>query len=386
MIARVRILLPYSVFVPVDEELKPIKIHQDGIEITLYPLLQSGFDAGHLTSGKFSLNEIAENIKPLYPPVASQDTLLNGKEMLRCNLLQIDLKKDVFNRTIGQTDNVPLEMAFEIANSFLLRLRTVTQAAYVKPLDADPAPWLLEFLSDDEKPLEPEPGKFRKKNGAFFKVRASALTEGIWEKINSLPLGFKPAAYDRLLLDAEAMLSDLGPAIVLAFSALETLIPATLRALVQQTNANSELWEWIQSRNDDYNKEPSVSEEFDVLLKALSGVSLKDNQHLWQAFQNLRSARNNFVHNGVLGIGKEGKIALSKSDVWELIGKAKEIVSFVENLLPEDLRRPIGMGKFEWSHTHSIVKPVLSSTAESPKSESAGAPEDIPALPNRNEG
>ena len=65
MIARVRILLPYSIYVPVDEVLEPIKVSQDGMDITLHPPMQSKGDAGTLTFGNLSLDEINENIRPL---------------------------------------------------------------------------------------------------------------------------------------------------------------------------------------------------------------------------------------------------------------------------------------------------------------------------------
>jgi hypothetical protein len=185
-------------------------------------------------------------------------------------------------------------------------------------------------------------------------MNVAALTTEVWKKIESLPVEYNPAAYDRLLLDAEASLPDLGPAIVLAFSALETLISASLAVLIRQSKGNAELWEWIQSREGDYRKEPSVSEEFDVLLKALSGSSLRDNQDLWQAFQRLRDARNNFIHSGVLAFGKKVKTPLLTKDVNELLGKTKEIVLFVENLLPESSRRPVQFGKYEWTHTQMI--------------------------------
>jgi hypothetical protein len=46
-------------------------------------------------------------------------------------------------------------------------------------------------------------------------------------------------------------------------------------------------------------REPTVEDQFSVLLSVLVGHSLKDNARLWERLVNLRDARNSFVHTGV---------------------------------------------------------------------------------------
>jgi hypothetical protein len=92
------------------------------------------------------------------------------------------------------------------------------------------------------------------------------------------------------------LLPEVGPALVLAVTALETLISATLNQLASSANLPSGLWEWINNRGD-YRKEPSVEEQFDVLLRVLAGKSLRNQSDLWRGFKDLKEARNSFVHN-----------------------------------------------------------------------------------------
>jgi hypothetical protein len=97
-------------------------------------------------------------------------------------------------------------------------------------------------------------------------------------------------------------------------------------------------------------QEPSVAEQFDVLLEALSGRTLKCQPHLWEGLQNLRSARNSFVHEGTPQIGNE---AVTPQRALSLMMRSREIVSWVEGLLPEGIRR-----KREGRPAISLRRPV----------------------------
>jgi hypothetical protein len=139
-----------------------------------------------------------------------------------------------------------------------------------------------------------------------------------------------------LRTEAEAHLPDVVPAIVLSAAALEVLIGNSLAALAPSDHPAAELWHYINNR-DGYQKEPSVTEEYDVLLRALTGRSLKEEPVLWQAFRNLRSARNALVHEGTVTIGGR---SITRHQAYELVGRAKEIAVWVESLLPDRARRP----------------------------------------------
>src|SRR5207237_6819056 len=100
------------------------------------------------------------------------------------------------------------------------------------------------------------------------------------------PDDFRPTAWDTLLPDALDLLPEVGPTIVLAFAAIETRIEAAVERLAAATELSDDLWEWIKKREGDYRKEPSVKEQLDPLLRALSGHTLKEARRLWEAFQN----------------------------------------------------------------------------------------------------
>jgi hypothetical protein len=84
---------------------------------------------------------------------------------------------------------------------------------------------------------------------------------------------------------------------VLGFTALEVRIEAALNELARLFGVRPDVWEWLNDRGD-YRKEPSTVEQFDSLLKSVTGRTLKEDNRLWEAFQNLRKARNAFAHDG----------------------------------------------------------------------------------------
>ncbi len=162
------------------------------------------------------------------------------------------------------------------------------------------------------------------------------FTSEIWSEVNALPINYEPGRWDILLLDARALLPDIGPALVLAMSALETRIDDAQHQLAVSTGLNSDLWQWVNDRGD-YRKEPSNRERYTKLMQALCGHSLSEDATLWRAFRSLQAARNAFVH--------EGKPRLDGKDVsigqaYKLIDSAQSIVDWVQEFLPPSERRP----------------------------------------------
>ena len=136
----------------------------------------------------------------------------------------------------------------------------------------------------------------------------------------------------KLLLDAEALLPEIGPAIVLMVTAHETLIAACLRHLAGQTQTAERLWEWMNDRSRRW-KSPSVEESYDSILEILSGRSLKDQPELWEAFMNARKARHSFVHEGRALIGGQ---EISLAEAVALLRKHNAIADWIEPLLAPD--------------------------------------------------
>jgi hypothetical protein len=70
---------------------------------------------------------------------------------------------------------------------------------------------------------------------------------------------------------------------VLASAAIETRIGSALDMLAARSSLNPEFWTWLTERGGVYYKEPSFAEQLDQLLRGVVGVSLKDDQRLWEA-------------------------------------------------------------------------------------------------------
>ena len=159
-----------------------------------------------------------------------------------------------------------------------------------------------------------------------------ALDAQTWSELRAEPEKAAPA-WETLLLDASAVLPQIGPAIVLAYTALEVLIAAVLSDLAARDPSKQALWTWVQTL--DYVRRPSVSDHYSDLFSLFTGQSLKSDQKLWEKFCRLRRARNTFVHEGTALADAQ---PVDADGAGELILAAREIVKWVREQLPTDLR------------------------------------------------
>jgi hypothetical protein len=209
----------------------------------------------------------------------------------------------------------------------------------IRFLDPRSVPWKIEYLDDSGAELPKTEALVNQRASWSQRIALSAIPPNCWDRIRDLPSLFFPARYDVLILDAHAALPDIGAAVVLSFTALETLIAAALERLAETSSSvPKNLWKWINDRRD-WRKEPSITEQFDILLQVLSSKSLKDDPRLWGGFLNLKDARNSFVHEGVAAIGKR-QVRVTSSQAGELVAIADEIIQYVEALLPAEARMP----------------------------------------------
>lgn len=337
LIARARILLPYSFSLPADHGLTTYEVEIEGYRARVYPPHRSQVDRSALEpDSPKAITDLARQLHPADPQPHTAVIVVDGSETVQADVLQIDFFRDEFDRRHGTYDPPP-EVAFRMANDLLARLRTLGRSGHVKPLSETSTIWRIEYLNDDESDLEPAEGLHRATFAVTWQWRVFGLRKDLWEAARALPDDFAPTPWDTLLLDAVDLLPDIGPSIVLAFAAIETRIESALDVLAPQAGISEEFWDWIKRREDDYRREPSIREQVDQLLHGLSGRSLKEDDRLWQAFQNLRSARNTFVHEGRATIGTD---PVTGERVSQLIALAGEIIDWIENLLPAEERRP----------------------------------------------
>lgn len=138
----------------------------------------------------------------------------------RATSTQVDLMKPDFDRRrdLEQTAADPSrDFIFRVANSFLSRYRSAGQVPYVRLLSPELNFWHLRYLADDESMLPEDPALRRGFGVTHFSGRLSGLNRTVWDLTWSFPFEFEPKAWESLLLDAEALLPEVGPSIMVAY-------------------------------------------------------------------------------------------------------------------------------------------------------------------------
>jgi hypothetical protein len=281
-----------------------------------------------------------DEMNPADPQPSDPTTVIGESAVVRCDAIAVDLwSEKEFERTIQQPGIEPLlRTACDAANGVFERIRVLARATHLKPIRSDNVQFRLVFLTDDRDRVASEEGKFVETGNVQFRIQHVAVVPEIWQSVVELgEYGIPP--WDELLLDAQDLDTELGPALVLAAAAIETRIATALDSLAA-ARLPTGLWRWVRERDADYTKTPSVAEQLDVLLRELGGRSLKEDQRLWEAGVHLRQARNSFVHEGRAMVGRREREPVSLERARELVHRAGEIIDFVEAQLPESDRRP----------------------------------------------
>jgi hypothetical protein len=255
------------------------------------------------------------------------------------NALQVDFQKDSFDRRTGESTFDPkVEVMARAVHAISTRLRAVTRSLHIPTPDFPKSSWRVVYLNDDGSEVPRGPTECAARGGIAKSIRYSAVSQEIWHEMWSLPADWKPPVWDDLLLDANAALPKIGTALVLGATALEVFIAEILDKLAERSDVRPDLWAWINNRKV-HEQEPSTEDQFDVLLKMLSGHSLKENSELWTAFCHLRTARNRFVHEGRATLSKN-RVPVTEEEALRLLVKANEIVTQVRSWIPEALHWP----------------------------------------------
>lgn len=313
MLARLYVQLPFSITVPEKTQFPLYNCVVQGYAVRFYPPKKSK-EAPKLDGG----------------------LSINGISAYQADLLHVNFYKDDFDRRVSASCDPPEALIRDVTNLFLVRLRIVTQSHLIRPIDFPFVSWNLQYLNDDESELEEAPGLLRGRFGRRFDFSWTALTPEIWKDVHTLPADYTPPHWYTLLLDANAAMPDVGLSIVLAVTALEVFISHILNQLAVKSTIPTQIWTWINARRWPL-KDPDLEEQFDKLLKILGGFSLKDDNNLWKALDDLKDARNKFVHEGKAMIKSK---PVSEDEARSLVTKAKEIVAYIRGKLPADLQWP----------------------------------------------
>jgi hypothetical protein len=337
MLAKLNIELPFEITMPEVAEYRVYSFKAEGYQI------------------KFDMPGRLE--KPSASGAAAH-VVIDGKPVIQANVLRIEFQKDYLNRRIGEKNDPPEEIIQGAVEYFIGRLRYGSNGFQIRPIKFPFCQWSLQYLNDDGTELAKDPEHLRVRASLRHSISIVACEPGLWDFIFSLPPNFEPPAWHTLLLDARASLPHVGTTVVLAATALEVFIAGLLAVLVKEIKMPDHLWQWINDRDNDHYKQPSVAEQFDILLKVMTGHSLKEESSLWKAFQDLKSARNNFVHRGVARIGK-ASTDLSESEALALIGQAETIVAKIREWIPEEHRWPLYVSKTTLQWTVPLVPQVI---------------------------
>jgi hypothetical protein len=370
MLARFRVLLPYSFSVPYHDytKMRPLAFSDGEYEVKLYPPLKANTDSSvaDVTSPEPLMDAISRLAEEtIIAPTSA--VMINGQEIIKANLLQVDLlaRRDFRREQPGPSEgkfdiDPPRELLFLLANSIVGKLRAtgrLSSVHFVTPANA--AGWRIEYLADDGSALPKDETLFRSHFEPKLTWKVSGVTLGVWEQVATLPADFMPYVWDMLLLDAHAQLPDVNTSIVLANAALESFITTSLDTLAVGSGVAPESWRWLTSRGDDWRKQPSAKEKFDQVLFLLTGRSLaSEKKDLWEAFNKLRAARNSIVHQGRAVIKtKKAEVEVSPEVAKGLVVDAGRIIAWVEALLPEDKQRKFFSGDVAYSFNRPATGP-----------------------------
>lgn len=327
--------MPYKVTLP-DKEGFPIYEHEDsGYKVRFLPPARSA-GAG--------------------PGASPSHLTIDGKPAFEADVLCIEFYKESFARGMNDPIDPPEVVIRRAVSSFHARLRYVTRAAHAKPVSFPWNAWRMEYVNDDGTPLEKKDGFFRARGARQFEWSFIGINTDVWEKIHAISSDFEVPVWDGLRLDALDALPSVGTAVVLAATSLEVFISSILDKLVERGACASDLWLWIKERGEkggNWLRQPTVEEQFDALLKHFCGHSLKNEPDLWEAFKNLKTARNTFVHDGIAKIGNK---PITKENAVQLIARVNDIIQKVREWIPEDLRWPECNPKVEISWTQVLFE------------------------------
>lgn len=346
MIARLYIRLPFVLSIPQDEVLSVLKYELCDFSICIYPPIRSESADRDAGTDSISINGI---------PAYNADTLL------------IDFRKVAFDRTKKSgalPHDPPGELVHEVLNNFLLRLRYVTGSKSIKLIDFPLTDWNLTYLDDSGNPLAEDRDLFGAIGSRRLSVSYNPLNKEIWNNLESIYPNYALPSWKILLIDAEALLPEIGPAIVLTFTALEVFITKTLNDIAATGKINDELWEWINKRESQYMKEPSISEKFHFLAQHLIGTSIKNDKELGKSFKDLKDARNSFVHEGTAIVNKK---PVTEQYTLHLMRQAHKIIEFHKEHIPEQLRWADYKYNIKISFSKDITKAIRKEHKDEPK-------------------
>lgn len=338
MIARYSLLLPFEFTIDAELALPPLMLSLGGERIVVHQPQRALLDTRDLhPAAEAPVGEAPLKLLPA-PRTPIRALTVDGKPAILANLLIVDFLRDSFERRrdapLDQPSDPPFELAIAAANEVLRRIRLLARASNARMLSPHDVLWLLRYLKADETLIDDDPRLYREKWVAITDWKLTGITPRLWKAVSEVQAESVARVWEDLLLDADALFSEAGAAIILTHSALETFSKATLDRLARRSATPAQLWEFFFQRR----REPPMEVQLDVLLKAFAGHSLKERNDLWQAFRQLQEARNNFAHRGQALINGQ---PVTRVDLSRMLAATRDTIDWVETFLPLEWRRPV---------------------------------------------
>lgn len=336
MIARVAVHLPESLWLEESSRFDAFTTEYQDERLVIYPPLQCPFEVRPDEAGNFNVNDIYRMLTPVVTERVYQFVQMNGQYVKHANLLQVDFLRSEFNRESGADEDPTRDIVESIVGNIVARLRYTIAAPTFREFRLLDTFWTVIYLNDDGGELLEEKGLVRGRVHAPFKFTFTGIDAHSWAAVRNHSFEFQPFIWERLYLDAQFLLPEVGPALTLAISAIETATDEMIRDQLRHKPGEAE---HLISAN-------KLGQRLDRVAKTLTGSSLKDEPTLWNTFHTLRKARNAAAHEGtpiVDGITVNDQVAL------QMILAARPVLAWIESRMSSGLQSHREPHEPKWS-------------------------------------
>jgi hypothetical protein len=342
MIARVGVHLPVSLWIAEGTHLDPLQVEHAGTKLTIHAPMQSSFDIRPDEDGSFNVNALIDQLQPVAKPRRYEYVKMNGQFVWHADLLQIDFHRDEFERRKGTAEDPSPAVVEDVVQNIISRVRYTTGSPEFREFGLHETYWITRYLADDGMGLPEDVALIRARVHAPFKFVFSGIDTHSWQASRSLTFAFQPHPWERLYLDAHFLLPEVGPALTLALSAVETAADQLIRDRHPDGNEAESL---IRSRR--------LGQRLDEVARELTGKSLKDETALWSGFNRLRLARNAASHAGkpVLD-GRE----IDPRYAFEIIAASEAILRWVEQRMIPGHQTHRDPHRIEWQFRSPVAE------------------------------
>ena len=319
-LARIHILLAAPFLIPEETKLDPV-IYRDGdFVVRLLQPAQSLWQAEGRRE-QFGLAQLLPTSKPRPSRVT-----FNGSNTTACDLLSLE----VMEASEEDIDDA-VDAAIRTANRWLRTYRVSLGEHSVRYVSRDRNNWRADLMY-----LRPGMEATKAYGAITIKMPPiPIITDEAWQGLASLGPDYEPQRWEELLTDAAGLLPDIGPAVVLAYTALEVRIGALADTLASTSGMDEEFWKWLKSR--DYMAQFTTDEIVKKILLLWTGKSLSQEKGLWATFTELRKARNSFAHEGAAR-NLAGKL-ITVDVAYQLLHGARQVLEWLDELAPAAERR-----------------------------------------------